>query len=75
MLTEKSIENTIEIAAGNDLLTIFLNIFPLILSRFGSRASIKEGIPMVKALISVICIGINGYGAGIIKNKIANKNE
>ena len=54
-----SIQITVK-AAGMDFFTIFLNKLPDILSLLGSSARINDGMPIVIALISVICIGING---------------
>ena len=62
-------------AAGTDFFTIFLNKLPCIRSLLGSSAKINDGIPIVIALISVICIGINGYVTEIIINIIESKNE
>ena len=49
------------------------NKFPLIRFLFGSRASTNDGIPIVKTLVNVIWMGING----VLKNKnnIASKVE
>lgn len=54
-----SIQITVK-AAGTDFFIIFLNKLPDILSLLGSSARINDGMPIVIALISVICIGING---------------
>ncbi len=62
-------------AAGKALLIIFLNKFPLMRSRFGSNASMNDGMPIVTALIKVICIGIKGYGAVINKNSNESRQE
>ena len=58
--TQISIVETTEIAAGSALEIIFLNKLPCILSLFGSNPKINEGNPIVKELIKVICMGMNG---------------
>lgn len=42
---------TIVIEEGKDFPSMFIKKFPLILSLFGSKASIKEGIPIVTMLV------------------------
>ena len=58
-MTDKMLSTTL-IAAGIDLLIIFIKKLPFILSLLGSKAKMKDGIPIVNILINVICIGING---------------
>ena len=47
-------------AVGKLFFNTFTIILPFILSLFGSKARINDGIPIVTVLISVSCIGING---------------
>ena len=51
---------TIVNAAGNALLITLVKKFPLTILWFGSKASTKEGIPIVTVLVKVSWIGING---------------
>ena len=46
---------------GRALLTIFKRKFPVTKSWFGSNARIKEGIPIVKPVISVNWMGTKKY--------------
>ena len=55
-----SISRTIIMAQGRALLIILTNKFPFTLSLLGSKASIKEGMPIVNTLVRVICMGIKG---------------
>ena len=54
IVTDTKIDNTIDSAAGRDLFRMFLNKLPFILSRLLSSASTKDGIPIVRPLMSVI---------------------
>lgn len=56
------------IPVGIDLDITFLKKFPLTLSLLGSKAKIKDGMPIVIALINVNCIGTKGYAFPINKN-------
>ena len=56
------------IPVGIDLDITFLKKFPLTLSLFGSKAKIKDGMPIVIVLINVNCIGTKGYAFPINKN-------
>ena len=51
---------TIVRPAGKALLNTFIEKFPFILSLLGSKANMKDGIPIVKQLVSVNCIGSKG---------------
>ena len=59
--TKSKIFTTVVIPLGIALLITFTKNLPLILDLFGSNASIKAGIPIVKLFIKVICIGMKGY--------------
>ena len=48
-------------AVGKALANIFNKKFPLTKSLFGSRASMKEGAPIVNVVINVRLIGLNQY--------------
>ena len=65
--------STIVIAVGIDLLMILKKKCFFTLFLFGSKARIKEGIPMVVTLVKVSWIGTNGYGKEINKKQIASK--
>ena len=47
---------------GRDLLKMFFKNFPCTRSWLGSNANKNEGIPIVRQLIKVSWMGINGYG-------------
>ena len=49
----------------------FLKNFPFTRSLLGSSARITEGMPMVSALMNVICLGMNGKSDLIIRKQIA----
>ena len=68
------LKNTV-IEAGTDLLNIFLSKLPVTLFLFGWRASTNEGIPIVRELINVICIGIKGYGIDANTKSMAKNIE
>ena len=70
-----NILNTTVKAAGIALFIIFIKKLPLILSLFGSKANTKDGIPIVKTFIRVICIGSKGYLKFKNINIIDNKKE
>lgn len=74
-ITDIIILSTIVNPAGMAFFRILKRNIPFILSLFGSSASIRDGIPIVNALISVYCIGINGYGAVIKINSRARSME
>ena len=48
-----NILHTIVKAVGNDFFRTFMMILPFILSLFGSKASMNDGIPMVTILVRV----------------------
>ena len=56
---------TIVSAGGADFFNTFFKKFPFTLSWFGSNARINDGIPIVRTLVSVNCIGIKGYGLDV----------
>ena len=60
-IVTKIILKTTVNAVGKLLLTIFNKNWPFTKSLFGSKAKIKEGIPIVKPVIKVNCIGIKKY--------------
>ena len=60
---------------GIDLLITFPINFPFTRSLFGSNANINEGIPIHTNPIKLNWIGINGYGADVIINRMAKKVE
>ena len=60
-------------AVGKAVFMTFIMILPFILSLFGSRARINDGIPMVTMLVKVSCIGTKGYVVLKNINMIASK--
>ena len=60
MVTRMILKTTVK-AVGKLLLTIFNRNFPFTKSLFGSKAKIKDGMPIVKPVIKVSCIGIKKY--------------
>lgn len=68
--TNKIFATTV-IAPGKEFFNIFKKKLPFNLSLVGSNERIKDGIPIVKALVNVICIGIKGYCIFKNKNTIA----
>ena len=57
-----SIEITIVSAQGSALFTIFKNKFPSMRLLLGSSANTNDGMPIVNILMSVLWMGIKGYG-------------
>ena len=62
-------------AGGAAFFKTFFKKFPFTLSLFGSKASTKDGIPIVTALARVNCTGINGYGISINRKRKARIQE
>ena len=60
-------------AGGAAFFKTFFKKLPFTLSWFGSSANTKDGIPMVKTLVSVSWIGMKGYGISIKRKIKANK--
>ena len=56
----------IDIAAGSERLIIFEKIDLFIADAFGSNANKNDGIPTVRALIRLSCLGLKGRE--ILKN-------
>ena len=60
IVTRTMLKTTVK-AVGKLLLTIFNKNFPFTKSLFGSKAKMKDGIPIVNPVIKVSCIGIKKY--------------
>ena len=63
------------IAAGSARKSTLRRNFPLTRLSFGSMARMNDGMPMVTALTSVSCAGLNGYGSVAKSVKNARQNE
>lgn len=70
-----SIDETMVSAHGRALLIMFVNRLPFIRLLLASNAKTKDGIPMVKTLVNVIWMGMNGYGVLKNRNRMASRVE
>ena len=74
IVTKITLKTTVN-PAGMDLLNTFCINLPFTLSLFGSKAKMKEGIPIHTREIRLSCIGIKGYLSFKKTNKTAKRLE
>ena len=63
-------EETIETEAGAALRRTFARKLPVTRSRLGSSARMNDGIPMMAVEMSVIWMGMKGYGGMTMQMKV-----
>ena len=71
----ESMEMTMVRAHGSAFFIMLKNKLPSMRLLLGSSASTNDGMPMVNMLMSVIWMGMNGYGVWKNRNKIASSVE